>query len=231
MLVQAQRRVILLYPLLQSSTRSSTLHLDQVGGSHRLNPTTSATSAALHSLTTQLSSPEAMSSTGQRAGEKNAREQAANNSERHQLTCGLQLGFVCAWCVCFAASGSGSSTYTLNRAPPQPQSWLSLSAITSAAWTALDVMTLFARSLLDPAVRTLADSGSGSGSGSAGSGVRRVASIHTTQVRGSGPQAGGGNRMGGGVSGGAASGSSSSSSGGGGRIAGLGPTKACSTSS
>lgn len=108
-------------------------------------------------------------------------------------------------------------------------SWLSMSALRSAAWTAVDVLTLFARSLLDPAVKTLADAGSGSNSG--GTGVRRVHSVHTSQVRGSGPQAGLGNRLGG-----APSGSGSSGSGGAGRpagsnIAGLGPTKPCSTSS
>src|SRR5687768_10568563 len=105
-------------------------------------------------------------------------------------------------------------------------SWLSISSLRSAAWTAVDVLTLFARSLLDPAVKTLADAGSGSNSGAVG--VRRVHSVHTSQVRGSGPQAGGlGNRLGGAPSGSASSGSGSGGRPAGSNIAGLGPTKAC----
>lgn len=121
--------------------------------------------------------------------------------------------------------GGASGSQTVTASSSFSLSWLS-SAASRAAWTAVDVVTLFARSLLDPSVRTLQDAGAGSN----GTGVRRVATVHSAAQRGTGPQAGGGgNRLGGG--GGASS--SSSGSGGGprpmGKIAGLGPTN-CTTS-
>jgi hypothetical protein len=132
------------------------------------------------------------------------------------------------------AGGGGGASGSYTVAPSSSSSSFSLSWLTSAAsraaWTAVDVVTLFARSLLDPSVRTLQDAGAGSN----GTGVRRVATVHNAAQRGTGPQAGAGNRLGGGGGGSSSSSSSSSSGSGGGsrpgKIAGLGPTK-CTTSS
>jgi hypothetical protein len=99
----------------------------------------------------------------------------------------------------------------------------SMQWITNAAWAAVDVVTLFARSLIDPSVRTLADTGAG---GANGTGVRRVATLHHAPVRGSGAAAGGGNRVGGSGPSGSGSGSAPSNvPRPGPKIAGYGPTK------
>lgn len=101
----------------------------------------------------------------------------------------------------------------------------------NTAWTAVDLVALFARSLIDPAVKSSGDAGSGNG-------ARRVHTVHSQPVRGSGMQSGGGNRLGGsGASGGSGSGSGGAAGGSGpasggrpmGRINGLGPTN-CSPS-
>jgi hypothetical protein len=90
-------------------------------------------------------------------------------------------------------SSSGSGTYTLNRAPPAGPSLVERA--TGYMWTAVDVLTLFARSLIDPGVKTLRDAGRND------TGVRRVATVHAQAVRGSAnpapPAASSGNRLGG----------------------------------